>query len=552
MDQPHLIGKAAAPSTPTLFQSSQWGQRHALPEDLLREASRRLGTLALLGSALWALGTALDHVAVRVMSNGNPRAMDSRATDAIAVTSAVLSLALFFYTRRKQRNPQFILDLGLVYMVVTALGLGLIMHWEPVPANWPVSPAISWIGVVVLMVAAIVPTSRTKTLIAGLISVSMNPLGMLIARQRGTWNFGPASNVLLMHYPDYLLVGVAVVIAHVLTRMTRQVAKAREMGSYQLGELLGRGGMGEVYEATHRMLARRAAIKLIRPEMIAKHGEGAVLAMQRFRREAEAAANLRSPHTVELYDFGVTADQTLYFVMELLDGMDLESLVRRHGPLPASRTIYILRQVCESLEEAHARGLVHRDIKPANIHLGTLGLQHDFVKVLDFGLVKSMDAAAAEHLLATDAATTAGTPAYMAPEMALGETIDGRTDIYAVGCVAYYLLTGRLVFEADNLFQMMAMRLRDDPVAPSQRTTAPVPPALDRLVLACVARKPEDRPPTITAVAGALAMIEAMPWGEEQARQWWESHPPERPSIGASPREAAEDVTIVRLEGRAG
>ncbi len=553
MEKHQLIGKAAAASTPTLFQSSEWGQRHALPDDLLREASRRLGTLALLGAALWALGTALDHVAVRIMRTGDPNAMYSPATDAIAITSAVISLALFFYTRRKERrNPRFILDLGLVYMILTALGLGLIMHWEPVPAHWPVTPMISWIGAVVLMVAAIVPTSRTKTLIAGLISVSMNPLGMLIARERGVWNFGATSNVLLMHYPDYLLVGVAVVIAHVLTRMTRQVAKAREMGSYQLGELLGRGGMGEVYEATHRMLARRAAIKLIRPEMIAEYGEGAELAVQRFRREAEAAANLRSPHTVELYDFGVTADQTLYFVMELLDGMDLESLVKLHGPLPAGRTIYILRQVCESLEEAHVRGLVHRDIKPANIHLGTLGLQHDFVKVLDFGLVKSMGATGPDHLLATDAATMAGTPAYMAPEMAVGGTIDGRTDIYALGCVAYYLLTGRLVFETDNLFQMMAMRLRDDPVAPSQRTMASIPAALDRLVLACLARKPDDRPRSAAAVGHALATIEAMPWGEEQARQWWESHPPERPSIRGAPRQPAEDVTIVRMEGVAG
>jgi serine/threonine-protein kinase len=220
-------------------------------------------------------------------------------------------------------------------MVLTALALGLVFHWEHVPSGWPVSPMISWIGAVVLMVAAIVPSTPAKTLVAGLIAVSMNPVAMLIARARGAWDFGPTSNVLLMHYPDYLLVGVAVVISHVLTSLGRQVAKAREMGSYQLGELLGRGGMGEVYEATHRMLARPAAIKLIRPETIRAANEGARVAVQRFRREAEAAANLRSPHTVELYDFGVTEDQTMYFVMELLDGMDLQTLVRRHGALPA-------------------------------------------------------------------------------------------------------------------------------------------------------------------------------------------------------------------------
>ena len=280
-----------------------------------------------------------------------------------------------------------------------------------------------------------------------------------------------------MHYPDYLLVGVAVVIAHVVTGLGQQVAKAREMGSYQLGELLGRGGMGEVYRATHRMFARPAAIKLIRPEMLGAGDDAAAqLAVKRFRREAEAAANLRSPHTVELYDFGVTEDQTLYFVMELLDGMDLESLVRRARPAAgAGRVIHILRQVCESLEEAHVRGMVHRDIKPANIHLGRVGLRHDFVKVLDFGLVKVVAADGPEHSLATAAGLTPGTPAYMAPEMALGESVDGRADLYALGCVAYYLLTGQVVFEADTPFQMVARHLRAEPVPPSLRTEVYVP-----------------------------------------------------------------------------
>lgn len=158
-----------------------------------------------------------------------------------------------------------------------------------------------------------------------------------------------------MHYPDYLLVGVAVVISHVVTTLGRQVTKAREMGSYQLGELLGRGGMGEVYKASHRMLARPAAIKMIRPEMLGGTDSAeAARAIARFRREAEAAAHLQSAHTVDLYDFGVTEDKTLYLVMELLEGMDLESLVRQHGPMPAPRVVHVLRQVCDSLEEAHA------------------------------------------------------------------------------------------------------------------------------------------------------------------------------------------------------
>jgi serine/threonine-protein kinase len=180
--------------------------------------------------------------------------------------------------------------------------------------------------------------------------------------------------------------------------------------------------------------------------------------------------------------------------------------------------------VCESLEEAHARGLVHRDIKPANIHVGRLGLRHDFVKVLDFGLVKSVGSETPEHSLATAAGHIAGTPAYMAPEVATGEPFDGRADIYAVGCVAYYLLTGRLVFEAANPLGMMAKHMRDAPVPPSERSELPVPAGLEQLVLQCLAKKPADRPPGAGELSRALALVDTDRWGEEQAMQWWKAN----------------------------
>jgi serine/threonine-protein kinase len=364
-------------------------------------------------------------------------------------------------------------------------------------------------------------------LLAGVMAASMNPLGMIVAQANGVFHFGPLYNALLMHYPDYLLAGVAVVISGVVTRLGKQVAKERELGSYRLGELLGRGGMGEVYRATHRMLARPAAIKLIHPEMLErKDKRSAGMAVARFRREADAAAKLRSPHTVELYDFGETEDGILYFVMELLEGMDLETLIAREGPLPQKRVIHILRQVCESLEEAHASGLVHRDIKPANIHVGRVGLRHDFVKVLDFGLVKSLTGSLGQDSMATAAGFTPGTPAYMAPEMALGERCDGRADLYALGCVAYYLLTGKLVFEATSGFQMIAKHVHDEPVPPSQRTELDVSPELDRVVLTCLAKKPENRPQTATELDRMLAEIEVEPWSEEEANRWWSTHQP--------------------------
>jgi hypothetical protein len=501
--------------------------RSALPEDLLREASRRLGIISLLGATLWLVATALDHLASRAMTHGDPAWLRLTATDAICGVSVLVSLALFLTTRRSDRDPRFLLDLGLWYLVYTGLTVGLVSHWDPPPADLPVWPVLSWNGAVTLIFAAIVPSTPRKTALASLVAVSMNPLSMVLAKFRGIWDFGPASNVLLMHYPDYLLVGISVVISHVITALGHQVAKAREMGSYQLGELLGRGGMGEVYQAYHRMLARPAAIKLIRPETIgALDGETAQLAVKRFRREAETVASLRSPHTVELYDCGVTPDGTLYFVMELLDGMTLESLVRQYGPIPAPRVIYVLRQVCESLEEAHMRGLVHRDIKPANIQVGRVGLRADFVKVLDFGLVKSVAAPGTGQSLATAAGLTPGTPAYMAPEMALGDTVDGRADLYALGCVAYYMLTGRLVFEADSGLQMIAKHLRADPVPPSQRANVSIPAALEQVILACLAKRPDDRPKSAAALGRLLSGIEGEQWSEERAMQWWSARDP--------------------------
>ncbi len=188
------------------------------------------------------------------------------------------------------------------------------------------------------------------------------------------------------YLPNYISAVLAVLPSKIIAHLSRKVSRARQLGSYRLVELIGQGGMGQVWKAEHQLFARPAAIKLI-----SGHGrlEGSGrIAEERFRREAEAAAALRSPHTIQLYDFGITRDRQLYYVMELLEGSDLESLVARYGPQPATRVACLLRQVCRSLAEAHARGLVHRDIKPANIHVGRLGLDYDFVKVLDFGLVK--------------------------------------------------------------------------------------------------------------------------------------------------------------------
>ena len=495
---------------------------HALPRDLLKEASGRLRIAVLLLAGLWLAAAAMRHLVGVAEGPYSGRARFG-VIDAMAGLMVLASVALVFYLRKPDRNARFVLDLGLAYLVLTAFAISVLINWEPVPADASVLPIISPIGPIMLMFAAIVPNTPVRTTVAGLLAVSMNPLSMLVARARGTWEFGALHHAFTMHVPDYLLVGVAVVIAHVVTRLGHHVANAREMGSYQLGDLLGRGGMGEVYKATHRLLARPAAIKLINAERMAGGRSEAQLALTRFRREAEVAACLRSPHTVALYDFGVTEDQTFYLVMELLDGMDLESLVREKGPLPAGRVIHVLRQVCESLDEAHASGLVHRDIKPANIHLGRVGLRYDFVKVLDFGIVKSVGDTDVTHSHATGAGMTPGTPEYMAPEVALAQPIDGRADVYALGCVAYYLLSGQLVFEGARGMQALVKRLDEDAPPLSVRTELPVPPELERLVMACLARRPDDRP-TASELSQALAAVPVAAWTEADAAQWWHLH----------------------------
>ena len=312
-----------------------------------------------------------------------------------------------------------------------------------------------------------------------------------------------------MHYPNYLLLGVAVVISHVVTRLGQQVTREREMGSYRLGELLGRGGMGEVYRATHRMLARPAAIKLIRPEVLAsrRRHSMAQTATARFRREAEAAARLRSPHTVELYDFGVTEDGTLYLVMELLEGIDLEMLVRQQGPLPAARVVHILRQVCESLEEAHVLRAGPPRHQAGEHPPGAARPPRRLREGARLRAGAGPSAGPSEESLTDAAGMTPGTPAYMAPEMAHDRTVDGRADLYSLGCVAYYLLTGHLVFEGETPLQTILKHLQQPPVPPSRRTDRPIPAELETLVLACLAKRPEDRPQSAAQLAERLAAV---------------------------------------------
>ena len=298
-----------------------------------------------------------------------------------------------------------------------------------------------------------------------------------------------------------------------------------DVGGYHLESRIGEGGMGEVWKASHKLLARAAAVKIIRPEVVGQESREADTAAARFRREANVIATLQSPHTVYLYDFGLSKDGRFYYVMELLDGVSLQSLVNESGPLTAARAVWLLSQMCESLHEAHERGLVHRDLKPSNVMVCQVALGFDFVKVLDFGLVKAVGDMGATQL--TVAGTTTGTPGYMAPEIALAEgAIDRRADVYALGCVAYFLLTGTTVFEEENPTRVALLHVQKVPDPPSTRTSLAIPPELERLVMQCLAKRPADRPPTMAAVAEQLAKCGVDPWTPADARSWWAEHRP--------------------------
>jgi serine/threonine-protein kinase len=274
------------------------------------------------------------------------------------------------------------------------------------------------------------------------------------------------------------------------------------------------------------MLTYPVAVKLIRPELLgAKSPLEAAALVSRFQREAEATAALHSAHTVALHDFGVTPDGAFYYVMDLLDGLDLESLVRRFGPVPPERAVHLLLQACDSLGEAHAVGLIHRDVKPANMFACHWGLKWDFLKVLDFGLVKAIWSMGDDDHLTSDGVVT-GTPAFMAPEVALGErSIDARVDLYGLGCVGYWLLTGERVFTGRTPVEVLLHHVKTPPVPPSERLGQDVPADLERLVLQCLAKERDDRPPSAEWLAASLAETAcAREWTPVRARAWWEEN----------------------------
>ncbi len=400
-------------------------------------------------------------------------------------------------------------------VVLVCVGILAMSFTLPLMLRPDLLAALALFGVL-LYRAAIVPSDPQRTAWIGTLSVVGLPILTFWSYSRAGRPAelpAPAAYAVYAALFGALAVLLSTKVSSIIYGLRQTVREARRLGPYTLVEKIGEGGMGTVYRASHALLRRPTAIKILPPERAGQ------MDLARFEREVQMTSQLTSPHTVSVYDYGRTPDGLFYYAMEFLDGIDLEELVRRDGPMPPGRVVHVLRQVCEALGEAHRVGLIHRDIKPANILLCERGGRPDVAKVVDFGLVKSVEAPDVRVTLEN---TALGTPHYMAPEaLRSPERIDVRCDIYALGATAYFLLTGSTVFEG-NLGEVMTKLLRDEPVPPSTRAGRTLPASIEALVLAALAKDPEERPESAEAVQAALAAAsDVSAWSAAEAALWW-------------------------------
>jgi serine/threonine-protein kinase len=339
--------------------------------------------------------------------------------------------------------------------------------------------------------------------------------------------------------------GVATLASHVIYGLHERALEARKLGQYELEQKIGQGGMGEIYRARHAMLRRPTAVKLI-------SGSGSEERLRRFEKEVQLTARLTHPNTISIYDYGRTPEGTFYYAMELLDGLSVEQLVERHGPQPASRVIHLLEQACGALAEAHGIGLIHRDIKPANLYLCRRGGVSDVVKVLDFGLVRELDEGGdikGSAIAGSKVDTIVGTPLYLAPEAILTpDRVDARTDLYGLGGVAYFLLTGSAPFGGRSLVEICSHHLHTPPEPPSRRR--PVPADVDALVLRCLAKGPAERPQSAAELGAALRACKAAgQWTPAAAERWWSEADEQRaPEPAADPSGEQPCLTVCAVD----
>lgn len=523
---------AVRPAGPSpLGKVGQTGRSLSLPPELRAEAAIRLSWLALAYSVTYTLAFFpgwIMYVLAGVAS--------FNFSFFVAVISIAMGVLMFVVARKEWLTHSGLLAAGLCFDVVGAFGISLSTmagFFEYTADKEIYGLGISWVCPWIVFFPLVLPSRPRIALLTSLVAASMTPLAFFLIWMLEGQPLLPQGvriiHVVLFMIPNYLCAGLAYIGARIVYRLGTQVTRERELGSYRLEARIGQGGMGEVWRANHRMLVRPAAIKFIRSDKIGSAGEEASKIARRFEKEAQATAGLRSPHTVQLYDYGVTEEGTLFYVMELLDGLDMDTFVRKFGPVPWNRAVYLLRQVCHSLREAHERGLIHRDIKPANIFICRSGLDYDSVKVLDFGLVRRTTEDPDDETRLTREGFVGGTPAFLAPEAALGKgEVDGRVDIYALGCVSYWLVTGELVFEGTTPMELAMKHVQEGPLPPSKRTELEIPSELDETILRCLRKDPQKRPQSPAELDQLLTNCDPSgSWGQADAAAWWSRHAPE-------------------------
>jgi serine/threonine-protein kinase len=380
-----------------------------------------------------------------------------------------------------------------------------------------ISNAFRWFLLIVLYGTFIPNTWKRSALVVG--TLALTPLVLMFLTCFRCSIMGRYTGASMFDMTLILAMGSAIAIfgSYKISSLQQQANQARKLGQYQLHRKLGAGGMGEVYLGEHLLLKRACAIKLIRPDQA-----GDPTTLSRFVREVQAMATLTHWNTVEVYDYGNAEDGTFYYVMEYLPGLSLQDLVEEYGPLPPGRAIWFLRQVCAALREAHAVGLIHRDIKPSNVIACRRGAAHDVAKLLDFGLVHdhALDGHV-DHKLTIQGAIL-GSPPYISPEQARGRGhVDARSDIYSLGGLAYYLVTGQSPFVRDTVMELLVAHLHEV-VQPPRELRPELPHDLEEVILTCLRKDPAERYPDVASLDRALSRCEAADqWDADRAEVWW-------------------------------
>jgi eukaryotic-like serine/threonine-protein kinase len=490
------------------------------PEEVRAFQQRRLSLFVGGVCALWAFALALDTIAALIV--GIPREFDSRFAipEFWLHAGATIALGLLFlFLRSGARKSTTLNVVDAATVAVLASVFGVIVTGTPARYRPEVFMVLGCTHVLVLR-ATLVPSAASRS--AVLAAFAFSPILLATYSAHGHSTQGGASDQPPLAYTMVVLVWslIAVVVTSLISRILfglhDAVRKARRLGQYTLGERIGEGGMGVVFMAEHALLRRPTAVKLLPPE------RAGATALLRFEREVQITSRLTHPNTVAVYDYGRTPDGVFYYAMEYLEGLNLEELVRIDGALPAGRVVHLLRQAAGSLTEAHANGLIHRDIKPSNLLLCRRGYESDFVKVLDFGLVRELES---EEPSLTQAGYLAGSPLYMSPEQIVDPaSVDARSDLYSLGVVAYHLLTGAPPFNGKSVMEVCGHHLHTPPEALSTTLGRPLPSALEGLILRCLAKKPTERPADARSFIELLDACEGVPtWTQADAESWWES-----------------------------